>query len=241
MKKGFFLAIIFAVVTNVTAQKFQRIGYIDMEYILKNIPAYLQAQNALDAKVAKWKTKLEKEQSQIESMKKDLANEKAILTKELITEKEEDIQIKEQMFRELKDSYFGAEGQLYSLRRSLVQPIQDQVYNSVQTIARRKKLDFVFDKSSDLIMLYANKKHDISGLVVKLINIDQKRQDKADKIAERKRLLDRASLTDKQKEIIAKKEALRLKRKKEKEERIKKQKERRKKLLEKREALKKSK
>ncbi|PIE97499.1 MAG: hypothetical protein CR961_01910 [Polaribacter sp.] len=75
MKKGILLGIIFMVVASVTAQKIQRIGYIDTEYILQNVPAYLQAQNSLDAKVGKWKAKITKEVSEIQSMKMDLSNE----------------------------------------------------------------------------------------------------------------------------------------------------------------------
>ncbi len=235
--KKVILLLVMVLVTNVTAQKSHRIGYIDMEYILKNIPAYLQAQNTLDTKVGKWQVILEKEQNEIETMKTDLANEKAILTKELISEREEDIQVKEEAFRRLKDSYFGTNGKLYSLRRSLVQPIQDQVYNLVQIVATRKKLDFVFDKSSDLIMLYANKKHDISDIVVKLINIDQRKKDKANKVAEREDLLDKEALSDEQKDALLNREQKRLERKKAREEKIRKQKEKREEILKRREEL----
>ena len=86
--------------------------------------------------------------------------------------------------------------------------MQDQVYNAVQTIASRKKYDFVFDKSNDLVMLYSNKKHDISDLIVKMINIDQKKQEKRDKIAAKKELLKNDGLSDVQKNRKANKEAL---------------------------------
>jgi Skp family chaperone for outer membrane proteins len=178
MKKSI-LSIVLLLITSITvAQKSQRIAYIDMEYILQNIPEYLEAQNSLSAKVEKWKTKLDKEARAIEVIKTDLSNEKAILTKDLVEEREEDITIKQESLRRLESLYFGPKGDMYNLRRQLVKPIQDQVYNAIQTIASRKKYDFVFDKSGDLVMLYSNKKHDISDLVVKMINIDQKRQQK---------------------------------------------------------------
>ena len=193
---------------SVNAQKGQRIAYIDMEYILQSVPEYIVAQNALDAKVAKWKAELDKEARNIEVLKSDLSNEKAILTKDLILEREEDIAVKEESLRRLESLYFGPQGDMYNLRKQLIQPVQDQVYNAVQTIASKKKYDFVFDKSSELVMLYSNKKHDISELIIKLIKIDQKRQDKLDKVAERKKLLAEEGLSEEQKEKLAKKEAL---------------------------------
>ena len=200
MIKKSIISIVLLLITGVNfAQKSQRIAYIDMEYILQNIPQYLQAQNSLDEKVDKWKKKLDKEARAIEILKTDLTNEKAILTKDLIDEREEDISIMQESLRRLESLYFGPNGDMYNLRKQLIKPIQDQVYNSVQNIASRKKYDFVFDKSGELVMLYSNKKHDISELVIKMINIDQRKQDKKDKIAAKKALLKTESLTDVQK------------------------------------------
>ena len=209
MKKNILLLVLLLIASiTVNAQKSQRIAYIDMEYILQSVPEYITAQNALNAKVDKWKANLDKEVRSIEVLKTDLANEKAILTKDLILEKEEDIFIKEEALRKLESLYFGPQGDMYNLRKKLIQPVQDQVYNAVQTIASRKKYDFVFDKSGDLVMLYSNKKHDISELIIKLIKIDQKKQAKTDKIAQRKKLLDKEGLSEEQKKRIAAKEAV---------------------------------
>lgn len=211
MKKNILSIVLLLIASITVAQKNQRIAYIDMEYILQSIPAYLEAQNSLDAKVEKWKTKLDKEARAIEVLKTDLTNEKAILTKDLIEEREEDISIKQESLRRLESLYFGPNGDMYNLRKRLVKPVQDQVYNAVQTIASRKKYDFVFDKSSDLVMLYSNKKHDISDLVVQMINIDQRRQAKKDKIEAKKSLLKNDNLSDEQKEKKAKRAELKKK------------------------------
>ncbi len=246
-----FVLLLIAVGVSV-AQKNQRIAYIDMDYILQNIPQYIEAQNALDDKVAKWRSNLDKEARQIEVLKTDLANEKAILTLDLIEEREEDIQVKQEALRRLESLYFGPDGDMYILRKKLIQPIQDQVYNAVQTIASRKKYDFVFDKSSELVMLYSNKKHDISPLVLKLIKIDVKKQDKRDKIAERKKLLDSEGKSEATKQREAKKEALKQKKlsdreaklkaiNEKREARLKAREEKRRLLREKKEALRKAK
>jgi Skp family chaperone for outer membrane proteins len=174
MKRIIIIIVLCFAIQNSNAQRSQNIAYIDMEYILENVPEYVQAQNNLNAKVETWKANLKKLERHIEVMKTDLANEKAILTKDIIEEREEDILIKQQELIRLESLYFGPNGDMFILRRQLVKPIQDLVYNSVQSIAKRKKYDFVFDKSSELVMLYSNKKHDISELVLSSIVKDRR-------------------------------------------------------------------
>lgn len=159
-----------------SAQKPQRVAYIDMNYILENIPEYRNAQSQLDSKVKNWQEKLDELAAEIEQLKTDLSNEKPLLTKELIREREEDIDIKEQELKRLQQAYFGPTGDLFQLRKQLATPVQDQVYNAIQDISKKKRYDFVFDRSSDLIMLYSNPKFDISELVLNSIVKNRKRQ-----------------------------------------------------------------
>jgi Skp family chaperone for outer membrane proteins len=161
------------------AQKAQRIAYIDSEYILENMPEYVDAQAKLNEKIQKWQHQLDAKKSELEMMKADLANQKPLLTKELILDKEEDITIKETEFRNLQTQYFGSTGDLFFYRKQLVKPIQDQMYNAIKEIAEQKKYDFVFDKTSDLIMLYSNNAFDISELVLNSIS-KHKRKDEMD-------------------------------------------------------------
>jgi len=165
IKKVFLFAFLIVTIA-VNAQKAQRIGYIDMEYILENIPEYNEAQTKINAKATVWQNTIEQKQKEIEVLKAELNNEKALLTEELIIEKEEDIQILEFDLKKLQAAYFGTNGDLYFLRQQLVKPIQDLVFNSVQDIAKKRKYDFVLDKSSSLIMLYTNKQFDISDIVI---------------------------------------------------------------------------
>jgi Skp family chaperone for outer membrane proteins len=208
MKKIFLFTVLLLTVSISWSQRNQIIAYIDMEYILENVPEYLEAQNTLDEKVVKWRQKLDKEARFIEVLKTDLANEKAILTKDLIEEKEEEISLKQDELRRLESLYFGSKGDMFLLRKQLVKPIQDQVYNAIQSISARKKYDFVFDKSSELVMLYSNKKYDISDLVLGTIDrtrlVDKKNAKKNEKKAPKE-------LTDNQKKAIAKKEAVEVK------------------------------
>jgi len=164
------LIIILALSTQLSfSQKAQRMAYIDMAFVLEKIPEYIQAQNQLDTKVKSWQKRLDRESDDIETLKKDLSNEKPLLTPELIQESEDDIYFKEKDYHKLQEAYFGPKGDLYLYRKLLVQPIQDKVYNAIQEIALKKHYDFVVDKSSDLILLYTNARFDISDLVVNTI------------------------------------------------------------------------
>ncbi len=215
IRKAIFFLVLFISITT-TAQKPQRIGYIDMEYILENVPEYTEAQARLNAKIITWQQKLDGIKREVEILKTDLGNEKPLLTKELISEREEDILIKEEDLRKLQVAYFGSKGNLYLLRKQLVKPVQDQVYNAVQQIAVRKKYDIVLDKSSDLILLYANKKYDISEMVLnsivkgrkKVEREEKQKQKKEDLSAKQKEAAERIkSKGDKQAELKAQKEA----------------------------------
>lgn len=149
-----------------SAQKPQTIAYIDMEYILENLPKYNEAQKKLDNKVAGWRQKIERAENEIATLKAELLNEQILLTDDLILDKKETIKTKEIELQKTRATYFGSEGSLFLLRQQLVQPIQDEVYNAIQAIIKRKRYDFVFDRSSDLVMLHANPKYDISKTVI---------------------------------------------------------------------------
>ena len=161
-----------------SAQKPQTIAYVDMEYILQSIPEYEKAQGKLDSKAADWRRKIERSEKEIEKLKFDLHNEKILLTEDLVLERKEDIQIKEAELSKLRASYFGTKGAYFEMRKQLVQPIQDEVYNAIQLIVAKKKYDFVFERSSELLLLHANPKYNISKTVISYITKTQKEREK---------------------------------------------------------------
>lgn len=153
-----------------------KIGYIDMEYILQNVPDYTEANNQLEQKAQKWKQDIEAKKVEIAKLKDALKTERALLTKELIEEREEEIKFQEDELLDFQQKKFGPDGDLMTQKAVLVKPIQDQVFNAVQDIAELKKYDFVFDKSSDLTMLFSAKRHDISDQVVRAITRAERRE-----------------------------------------------------------------
>lgn len=158
------------------AQRGPKIGYIDMEYILQNVPDYAQAKNELELKAQRWKEEIEVKKSDIEALKQALKTERVLLTKELIEEREEEIAFQEKELFDYQQKRFGPTGDLVTQKAVLIQPIQDQVFNAAQDIAENRKYDFIFDKSSDLTMLFAAKRYDISDLIVRQLTRSAKRE-----------------------------------------------------------------
>ncbi|NQZ43826.1 MAG: OmpH family outer membrane protein [Flavobacteriaceae bacterium] len=258
--KGLLVLTILVCSMQVMAQRGVRIGYVDMEYILENVEEYRDATAQLNAKASKWKQEIELKLSTIEQMKKDLMAEKVLLTDELIAEREEEIQILETEVLDYQQDRFGPQGDLVLQKRLLVQPIQDQVFVEVQKIGKNKRYDFIFDKSADVVMLYSEKRHDISDLVLREIgrtrkvsksNKEQKLNNRLKEFQEQEAETDKeisealqerrdkakASKDEKAKALADRRaEQLRLR-----EERKKAYEERRKKLLEEREAKRKAK
>lgn len=191
-----------------------RIGYIDMEYILQNVSNYKEAQNQLEQKAQKWKLEIEEKKNEINNLSEALKTEKPLLTKELIEERETEIKFFEKELVEFQQKKFGATGDLIQQKLVLTKPIQDQVFATVQDIAEAKQYDFIFDKSSDLTMLFAAKRFDISEQVLRIINRSEKREQltkKQQKELEEKEkkedeMNENPDLIDKQKALAAKKE-----------------------------------
>lgn len=157
------------------AQRGVRIGYIDTEYILQNVPEYQDASAQLESKVQQWKNDVEKRLSVVEQKKKQLSSESVLLTPELIKERQEEITVEENEILDYQQKRFGPNGDLMIQRKQLMQPVQDQIFAAVQEIATSRSYDFVFDKSTDVVMLYSADRYDISDQVLRSITRSSKR------------------------------------------------------------------
>jgi Skp family chaperone for outer membrane proteins len=178
MKKQF-LILFLALLVSSTFQaqtKGTKVGYIDMEYILQNVPDYTEAQNQLEQKAQKWKQEIEAKKIEINKLKEALKAEKALLTKGLIEERISEIVFLENEVLEYQQKRFGPNGDLMTQKAGLTKPIQDQVFTAVQDIAEAKRYDFIFDKTSDLTMIFAAKRFDISDQIIRILNRTEKRE-----------------------------------------------------------------
>lgn len=205
-----------SVIVEAQSQRGVRIGYIDMEYILENVPEYQEAKIQLDGRVQRWRKDIEDLQKVIDQMKLNLSNERVLLTRELIEEREEDIKIKEDQLFEYQQNRFGPNGDLFIQRRQLVQPIQDQVFAAVQDIASNRQYDFIFDKSADVVMLYAAERNDISDQVIRIINRAARRT-QAESRQDRRDIEARDGLSDEQDRRLSEREQLQQQRQAERE------------------------
>ena len=179
-----FLLIIFILFINIPtfAQRGTRVGYIDMNIILKSIDEYNKASTLLDKNIEKWKKEIELKKIQLNQYEEQLNTERILLTPELINDRELEIKDFASEIINLQEKRFGPKGDMIIQRSKLIQPVQDQVLSVVKQIAEEKKYDFIFDRSSSLTMLYSAKIYDISELVVKRINRQQHIQNRKDQI-----------------------------------------------------------
>ena len=179
MKKYILLFIIIISYNNTANSQARgvKIGYIDMEYILEKVPSYAEAQSQLEQKAQKWKQEIETKKNDIKVLEDAFTTEKVLLTKELIEEREAEIAFQKNELLEYQQKRFGSNGDLILQKAVLVKPIQDQVFNAVQDIAEAKKYDIILDKSSDLTVLFAAKRLDISDQVIRvLVRSERKEQ-----------------------------------------------------------------
>ncbi len=193
MKKHFlFLILVMSVSLTVQSQsRGVKIGFIDMEYILQNVPDYAEAKNQLELKAQKWKQEAETKRSDIDKLKESLKTERVLLTKELIEEREEEIAFQEAELSDFQQKRFGPTGDLITQKSVLVKPIQDQVFTIAQDIAEANRYDFIFDKSSDLTMLFAAKRYDISDRVIRMLTRAEKREQMSKKQLEQEEARER--------------------------------------------------
>ncbi len=147
----------------VNAQKY---ALIDMEYILKNIPAYEMTNEQLSQVSQKWQNEVEALQQEAQNMYKTYQSDLVFLSAEMKSKREEEIVKKEQEAQDLKRKYFGADGELYKKRESLMKPIQDEIYNAVKEISEDKGYQLVIDRASAMSIIFASPKIDISNEVL---------------------------------------------------------------------------
>ena len=170
MKKSYFFILLFLTSTFIFGQRGIKIGYIDTEYILENLPEYNQISKRLEEKAGDWKKEIEERYRKIDQKKESLKSERILLTSEMIEEIEEEILIDEEELSEYQQKRFGPRGDLIIQKQQLIQPIQDQIFNAIRELAKSRNYDFIFDKSADIVMLYSDKRYDVSDQILRTIS-----------------------------------------------------------------------
>jgi outer membrane protein len=156
----------------------QKFAYVDTEYILSLLPDYKSAQKKLNEIAEQWQKEVDGKYEGIDKIYKEYQAEKILLTPEQQKVREDEIISKEKEAKKFQQDKFGYEGELFKKRQELVKPIQDKVFETIQKIAKDDALDFIFDKSSDMTMLFSNAKYDKSDNVLTALGVAPTKEEK---------------------------------------------------------------
>lgn len=171
MKKLLFLLFLSSVSFAVSAQKF---GYIDSEYITSKMSDYKKVEADMDAYSAKWVKDIQDKYAEFEKLKQQFQQEEVLLTADMKRERQKAINDKESEVKELNNKIFGLNGLLFQKKKELMRPIMDEIYKSCEKVARQKQLMFIFDKASDISMIYTDPRHDYTDYVIEALGLNAK-------------------------------------------------------------------
>jgi Skp family chaperone for outer membrane proteins len=173
----------------------QRIGYVDTDFIIEQLPQFNQSQSKLDAQVKRWEEEIQTKKKEIDTLKQKFDDEKILYTESQFKDKEKDIKDKETKLKELIDKKFGAEGEIVKYRQNSAKPVQDQIFNAIRTVCEKQKYNWIINKGqSGIDFLYTDGRNDVTNLVLKELGLGQydeeaKKKVKEDKKKERERKL----------------------------------------------------
>ena len=165
MKKLLLVAVI-AMMSGALAQA-QKYAYVNTEYILQNIPEFVQAQEEIDNLSIEWQKEIEDKFAEIDALYKQFQNDAPLLTQDMKNRRENEIITKEKAAKDLQKKRFGVDGDLFKRRQEMIRPIQDKIYTAIEKRAKQKQYVFVFDRSDNSNIMYADPRIDISNEILK--------------------------------------------------------------------------
>lgn len=169
MKKIFLLLpLLFVLFGKVFAQKF---GYVDTNYILGKMPEYREAQAEIEQLSKSWQKEIQNMYKEIESMYNNLQAEEVLLTEEMKEERMQEIMAREDSVKTYHNQVFGVEGLFFLKKKELVKPIQERVFEAVQKVSKNHRLQFMFDKAGNLVIIYSDPIHDYTDYVLEELGL----------------------------------------------------------------------
>ena len=156
----------------------QKFAYVETEYILANIPEYNAAQQEVDRISQQWQKEIEDKYAEIDKLYKAYQADQILLTSDMKKKREDEIIVKEKEVKDLQKQKFGVDGELFKKRQELVKPVQDKVYNAIKEMAEKGQYAVIFDKSSELTMLFTSPKYDKSNDVLEVLGYKSGSKDK---------------------------------------------------------------
>ena len=166
-----YLITVFFLIFGLNFVNAQRFGYIDTDFILKKMPEYAKAQGEIDQLSEAWESEIVEMDKKIKAMYSDLQAEQVLLTEEMKKERTAAIQKKESELKEYQKKVFGFEGLFFLKKQELIKPIQDKVWDAVDKVAKQNNLAIVFDKASELVMIYTDPRYDYTDFVLEELGL----------------------------------------------------------------------
>ncbi len=143
-----------------------KIGFVDSKTIMSKLPDALDAKQKIDALIRDWQTELTKMENDKKAKEEDYDKRKLIMTEQTRNDLEAEIKKLDQQITDYRDKKFGTNGELFQKQEELMKPVQNKVFNAIQDVAKEEDLDFVFDRSGDIMLMYAKEKYDITPQVM---------------------------------------------------------------------------
>jgi len=171
MKKGLFFVLLCAVCLAIPAHA-QKFGYVDSEFILGKMPEYQKALSEIDKFADKWSKDIQDKYVEIEKLQKTYQAEEILLTEDMKRDRQRILSDKEREARDYNNKVFGYQGLLFEKKKELMKSPMETVNRAIEKISLQKKLDFMFDKASDFVMLYTNPHHDYTDYVMEELGLD---------------------------------------------------------------------
>jgi outer membrane protein len=151
----------------------QKFGYVDTEFITSKMPDYAKVQQRIDENTKTWLVEVDKKKTELEKLEKEYKLEELLLTEDLKQQRLAAIQAKNKEAKAFENQVFGAEGELFKLKQAAYKSILDQISKAIEKVVRAKRLDFIFDKANDgLVLLYTNPVHDYSDYVLEELGLE---------------------------------------------------------------------
>jgi outer membrane protein len=151
-----------------TAQKF---GYIDTEYILGQMPAYISAQKEADKLASAWQREIESMQKEIDKLERNYQAEEILLTEEMKKKRQYEVAEKKRELREYQSRVFGYNGIFFKKRQELIKPVMEEIYEASEKVAKQKQLQFIFDNTGTMVVIYMNPTHDYTEFVLEELGL----------------------------------------------------------------------
>ena len=154
----------------------QKIGYVDTQSILEKLPEYSTVQQKLDDLEQKWRAEIEDQKEKVQKLRDEYQASELLYTEEERKQKRRAIEQAQQEVEQLRQRYFGPDGQLYARQKKLMRPIQKRILSATEEVATEEGYDYVFDKSEKVLFMYAREEHNLNNLVLQTLGITSEQE-----------------------------------------------------------------